>query len=132
LVIWYKASNFDSIATAYCDFEGDQTNFGITKYLDNNGIAVWGWSANTISSDEEVNGHISTDGLTDFTLEGQWNMLGFDWKFDEIDCAPEATACDYVTSVTAYHNDQSAGSQTYRTGSPFADKPDQPFEIGLG
>jgi len=31
MVIWYKASNFDSIATGYCDFEGGETNFEITK-----------------------------------------------------------------------------------------------------
>jgi hypothetical protein len=59
-------------------------------------------------------------------------MLGFDWNFDEIACNTDSETCEYITIVKGYHNEHQVALEQYSTRHPLADKPDQPFEIGLG
>jgi len=81
MVIWYKADSFSSIVDGYCNYEEGEKNFSIYKVIDDNGVAVWGWTASDFKQEGETQGYIDISSLTSFNLEGEWNMLGFDWSF---------------------------------------------------
>ena len=132
MVIWYKADSFSSIVDGYCNYEEGEKNFSIYKVIDDNGVAVWGWTASDFKQEGETQGYIDISSLTSFNLEGEWNMLGFDWSFQGIEKDMDINSCNYVTEITSYHNENNVGFGQVSSRHPFGDKPGQPLEFGLG
>jgi len=83
MVIWYKADaeGFSDLVTGYCIYDEGIRNFTIKRVIDGAGVAVWGWTVSDIRQENEISGNIDVSGLASFNLEGEWNMIGFDWAF---------------------------------------------------